>query len=232
MEPAVMLPTYNEAENINGIIEAILRATPEAHVVVVDDDSPDGTWKIVKEIASENPKIHLLHRTDKRGRGYAGAAGFCYCVERGFDPIIEMDADFSHDPSYIPALLKEAEDWDVVVGSRGVAGGGQSGRGFVRRLITRGAAAYLRLMLGVGHIKDPTSGYRCFRLEAMKNIRPETLTAPGPAIVSEVFFRCRRFRLKEIPIQFHEREKGASKFDLKAMVESLLFALRLRLRGR
>ncbi len=143
-----------------------------------------------------------------------------------------MDADFSHDPFYIPQLIEESKEADVVLGSRGVKGGGESGRGPLRRLITAGAAMYLRAMLGVRGVKDPTSGYRCFRLEAMRRIRPETLTAPGPAIVSEVLFRCRGMRIKEVPIRFRDREKGRSKFGFKAMIESLLYALRLRLRGR
>ena len=227
-----MLPTYNEAENIRPITEAIRRVAPDAHVLIVDDHSPDGTWKIAEAMAAEDDRVHLLDRTEKRGRGYAGAAGFQWAVEREYDPIIEMDADFSHDPFYIPQLIEESKAADVVLGSRGVEGGGESGRGLLRRLITAGAATYLRTMLGVRGVKDPTSGYRCFRLEAMRRIRPETLTAPGPAIVSEVLFRCRGMRIKEVPIRFRDREKGRSKFGFKAMIESLLYALRLRLRGR
>jgi dolichol-phosphate mannosyltransferase len=232
MKPAVMLPTYNEAENVAAMIESIFNAVPEATVVVVDDDSPDGTWKIVQGLVANSDQVRLIHRTEKRGRGYAGAAGFCYCVEEGFDPIIEMDADFSHDPLYLPELIAASKEYDVVLGSRGVEGGGESGRGLLRKFITWGAGVYLRTMLGVRGVKDMTSGYRCFRLEAMKKIKPETLSAPGPAIVSEVLFRCRKFRIKEIPIRFQDRAKGESKFGLKAMIESLTYALKLRLRGK
>ena len=208
MRPAVMLPTYNEAENIRRMVDAIRRAQPDAHVVVVDDDSPDGTWRMAAALAAEDEQVHLLHRTEKRGRGHAGAAGFCYCLEQGFDPIIEMDADFSHDPLYIPQMVAEAEEWDVVIGSRGVRGGGERGRGLVRRVITACAAAYLRRMLGVKDVRDPTSGFRCFRRRVVQAMRPDTLTSAGPGIVSEVLYRCRKFRIKEIPITFRDREKG------------------------
>lgn len=232
MRPVIMLPTYNEAENIRRVIEAIHRAQPDAHVVVVDDDSPDGTWQIVAGMAEDDDQIHLIHRTERRGRGYAGAAGFCYCLEQEFDPIIEMDADFSHDPFYLPQMVAESAASDVVVGSRRVHGGREEGRGRVRRIITALAAAYLRRMLGVPDVRDPTSGFRCFRKHAMQQIRPDTLTSPGPGIVSEVLYRCRGFRIREIPITFRDREQGRSKFGLKAMLESLLLALRLRVRGR
>lgn len=232
MKPVIMLPTYNEAENIRRLIEAIHRAQPDAHVVVVDDNSPDGTWRIVADMAEEDDRIHLIHRTEKRGRGYAGAAGFCYCLEKEFDPIIEMDADFSHDPFYIPQMIIESEASDVILGSRRVQGGREEGRGSARRLITALAAAYLRSMLGVHDVRDPTSGFRCFRRHAMQQIRPDTLTSPGPGIVSEVLYRCREFRIREIPITFRDRGQGHSKFGIKAMCESLLLALRLRLRGQ
>jgi len=230
MRPAVILPTYNEAQNIREMIRAILSVAPSAHVVVVDDDSPDGTWRIVKEMAACDGRVHLIHRTERRGRGYAGAVGFQYCIEKGYDPIIEMDADFSHDPFYIPQMIAESERFDVVIGSRAVEGGGESGRRLARRIITRLARAYLRLVLGVS-VSDPTSGYRCFRRSALEKISPATLTSPGPAIVSEVLFRCRGMRMGEIPIRFHDRQRGRSKFGPRAIVEGLLVALRLRLRG-
>ena len=231
-KPAVMLPTYNEADNIREIVAAILRVAPRATVLVVDDDSPDGTWRIVEEMADADDRVQLLRRRENRGRGYAGAAGFRWCVERGFDPIIEMDADFSHDPAHIPELLAASEKHDVVIGSRAVAGGGESGRGILRRIVTGGARFYLRTVLGLWKVKDVTSGYRCFRRRALESIRLETLRSPGPGIVTEVLFRCRRFDIAEIPIRFRDRERGASKFGLKAIFESLLLALKLRLRGK
>lgn len=231
MNPAVVLPTYNEAENIRQIVRALLDVEPTLTVVVVDDNSPDGTGRIADELAAKEPRVRVIHRMERRGRGYAGAEGFCYCLGQGFDPILEMDADFSHDPAYIPKFLEASRDWDVVIGSRAVAGGGEEGRGAVRRLVTWGAAMYLRLMLGV-RVKDPTSGYRCFRRAVMEAAHPETLTSRGPSIVTEVLYRVRRCRIKEIPILFTDRREGRSKFNLRAMTDSLKLAARLRFRGR
>ena len=233
MRPAVVLPTYNEAENIREITERILRAAPEISVVIVDDESPDGTGRTADELARAfGDRVRVLHRREKRGRGYAGAEGFRYCVAQGFDPILEMDADFSHDPLYIPQFLAESRDWDIVIGSRSVPGGGAPERGLGRRLVTAGAAFYLRTLLGLKGVADPTSGYRCFRRSVLESIHLETLTAPGPAIVTEILYRCRKFRIKEIPIRFQERERGRSKFGFRAMWESLSLAARLRIKGR
>ena len=232
MKPAVVVPTYNEAENIRKVTEAILQVEPAITVVIVDDDSPDGTGRIADELARALGRVRVIHRREKRGRGYAGAEGFRYCVAQGFDPIMEMDADLSHDPFYIPQFLAEAKEWDVVIGSRSAPGGGVSGRGIMRRLITACATVYLSAMLGLKGIHDPTSGYRCFRRRVLEQIHLDALTAPGPAIVTEILHRCRGFRIKEIPILFRDRELGRSKFGLRAMCESLALAARLRLKGR
>lgn len=229
MPPIVMLPTYNEAENIGPVVSAILAADPRLHVLVVDDDSPDGTAGIVQGIARGEPRVQLLLRTERRGRGYAGAEGLRLCAAQGFDPIVEMDADFSHDPADLPRLLEAAERHDVVLGSRRVAGGAERGRGPLRRFITWGAGAYLKLLLGLWRVHDPTSGYRCFRRRTLMAIKPETLRSPGPGIVSEILFRCRRLDIAEVPIQFKDRERGRSKFGAKAMAESLALAVKLRL---
>jgi dolichol-phosphate mannosyltransferase len=232
MKPAVMLPTYNEAGNLRKLTESILRAAPEMTVVVVDDESPDGTGRIADELARASDRVRVIHRREKRGRGYAGAEGLRYCVAQGFDPILEMDADFSHDPFYLPEFLAASREWDIVIGSRSVPGGGARARGLGRRLITAGAAFYLRTLLGLKDVKDPTSGYRCFRRSVLERIHLETLTSPGPGIVTEILYRCRGFRIKEIPILFRDREQGRSKFGLRAMWESLALAARLRLKGR
>jgi len=232
MNPVVMLPTYNEAENLRKVVAAILRTEPSVTVVIVDDDSPDGTGRIADALAREDRRVRVIHRMEKRGRGYAGAEGFRYCVAEGFDPIIEMDADLSHDPFYIPQLVAESEHWDIVIGSRTVRGGLASGRRSLRRLVTLAAAMYLRVMLGVKGVSDLTSGYRCFRRRVLEAIHLETLRSPGPGIVTEVLYRCRDFRIKEIPIHFRDREKGKSKFGLKAMIESIFLAARLRWKGK
>jgi dolichol-phosphate mannosyltransferase len=232
MKPAVVLPTYNEAENLRKITEAILRVAPEMTVVIVDDESPDGTGRLADELARASGRVRVIHRRTKRGRGYAGAEGFRYCVAEGFDPIFEMDADLSHDPFYLPEFLAASREWEVVIGSRSVPGGGARARGLGRRLVTAGAAFYLRTMLGLKGVRDPTSGYRCFRRSVLESIHLETLTSPGPGIVTEILYRCRGFRIKEIPILFQDREKGRSKFGLRAMWESLALAARLRMKGR
>jgi dolichol-phosphate mannosyltransferase len=232
MKPAVMLPTYNEAGNLRKLTESILRAAPEMTVVVVDDESPDGTGRIADELARASDRVRVIHRREKRGRGYAGAEGLRYCVAQGFDPILEMDADFSHDPFYLPEFLAASREWDIVIGSRSVPGGGARARGLGRRLVTAGAAFYLRTLLGLKGVRDPTSGYRCFRRSVLERIHLETLTSPGPGIVTEILYRCRGFRIKEIPILFRDREQGRSKFGLRAMWESLALAARLRLKGR
>ena len=229
MQPVVMLPTYDEAENIRPMIEAVLAADSRIRVLVVDDDSPDGTARIAEEVAQGNDRVSVMLRRERRGRGYAGAEGFQRCLDMGGDPILEMDADFSHDPAHLPAFLKASEEFDVAIGSRHVAGGGESGRGAIRRLITWGAGVYLRTMLGVRGVQDPTSGYRCYRRWVLEAARLDTLRSQGPPILSEMLFRCRKLRITEIPIQFRDRELGHSKFNPKIMADSLLLALRVRL---
>jgi len=229
MRPIVMLPTYNEAENLRAIVEAILAADERLHVLVVDDESPDGTGAMAEEIARANSRVSALRRKERRGRGYAGAEGMRWCLARGYDPVIEMDADFSHDPVHLPAFLAAAEHWDLVIGSRHTDGGRETGRGWARRFITWGAGVYLKTMLGVWRVQDPTSGYRCFRASVLESIHLETLRSRGPSIVTEILFRCRKMRIREIPIHFRDREKGHSKFNFRAMRDSLWMALRMRL---
>ena len=232
MKPAVVLPTYNEAENLRRVTEGILRAAPEMTAVIVDDESPDGTGRIADELARASGHVRVIHRRGPRGRGYAGAEGFRYCVAEGFDPILEMDADLSHDPAYLPEFLAASREWEVVIGSRSVPGGAGSARSLGRKLLTAGAAFYLRTLLGLKGVQDPTSGYRCFRRSVLESIHLETLTCAGPGIVTEILYRCRGFRIKEIPILFRDRERGESKFGLRAICESLALAARLRIKGR
>jgi dolichol-phosphate mannosyltransferase len=223
------IPTYNEAENIGALIEALQREVPGIEVVVVDDDSPDGTWRIVEGLAAENPRVHLVHRTHERGRGTAGVAGFLYAVRAGADLVVEMDADFSHDPRFVPALLAGAENADVVIGSRLIAGGGEVGRSAVRRLITVLANFYIRVMLGVP-VKDCTSGYRVFHRRVLEAIQLERMSSRGPAIVQEVLLACERkgFSFKEVPIILEERRAGASTFNWKIMLSGLVSVVRFR----
>ena len=224
----VLIPTYNEKGTIKELINAVLRYNVD--ILVVDDNSPDGTWKIVKELSKKNKKVHLLLRKGKRGRGYAGIAGFKYAIKKNYKYIIEMDSDFSHDPTYILLFLKEIKNYDVVLGSRMVAGGKDRERTFARITISKLANLYIRTILGI-KIRDCTSGYRCFKKEVLKNINLDEIKARGPAIVQEILYKIhlKGVRIKEIPIEFKERKQGHSKLTFSNLLESYLSIIRLRL---
>ena len=228
MESIVIVPTYNEKGTIRKLIEAISKFNVD--ILVVDDNSPDYTWKIVKDIAKKNKKVHLLLRKGKRGRGLAGIAGFKYALQKKYKYIVEMDADFSHDPGYIPKFLEKIKICDLVIGSRLIKGGKQIGRTPIRRLITKLANLYIRSVLGL-KVKDCSSGYRCFRSNVLKSINLNSIKSKGPDIVQETLYRCRlkNFRICEIPIVFQEREKDKSKLKLKHIFRSYIRIMNLRL---
>ncbi len=225
-----MIPTYNEAENIVPLIGDILMLGEEFEALVVDDNSPDGTWRLVKEMAQKNPRVHLLHRVQNKGRGLAGIAGFREAVALGADWVIEMDADFSHHPRFIPALVEASRNADLVIGSRLVAGGGEVGRSPARKLITGFASAFIRITLGLP-IKDPTSGFRVFSRALLESLPWDAMRATGPEVVQEVLVaaHARGFKMVEVPILFEERRAGVSTFNAKIMIRSFLAIWRLRL---
>ncbi len=230
MKTYVMIPTYNERENIAALVGEILKLNVKnLHILVVDDDSPDGTALIVKEMARKNKNIHLLLRTKNRGRGLAGKEGMLYCLKNGAEVVIEMDGDFSHHPKYIPQMLKEIRSYDVVLGSRLVKGGHDIGRGVVRRIITKLANLYITVMLGI-RVKDCNSGFRCFRKDLLQKIGVERLESKGPAIIQEVLFKAHLVgaRIKEIPIDFINRTKGMSKLGLRELAMGYWMVLRLK----
>lgn len=229
MKAMAMVPTYNESGNIERLITEILAQGDDVGVVVVDDDSPDGTWKIVEEYSKRDPRVHLLKRIGRRGRGTAGIEGFQYAVKQGVEFIIEMDADFSHKPSYISGFLKEMKDCDLLIGSRMVKGGGETGRGPLRKWITRGANLYIRLMLGLPY-KDATSGFRIFRRVVLEAVDLNNLISTGPSILQEILYMAHRkgFRIKELPIIFEDRTVGQSTFNSKIMRQSLMMIPRIR----
>lgn len=230
MKTYVMIPTYNEKENIANLIESILNLKiKNLHIVVVDDNSPDGTWKIVQDISKKNNDVNLLLRKKDRGRGSAGRDGFIYCLRNNADIIVEMDADFSHDPKYIPLMLKEIKNNDIVLGSRQIKGGKEIGRIPLRKLITKLANLYINIILGI-KVKDCNSGFRCFRREIMEKINPENLESKGPSIVQEVLFKAhlKKARIKEIPIIFINRKKGVSKLGLKQLALAYFMILKLK----
>lgn len=229
MKTYVMIPTYNEKENIRQLIEGILSLKiKNLHIVVVDDNSPDRTHEIVKKMSQKNKSVHLLLRTGDRGRGAAGKAGFIYCLDNAADIVIEMDGDLSHQPKYIPAFLEEIKRHDVVLGSRRVKGSKDIGRSAIRVLITLMANIYIRLILGL-KVKDCNSGYRCFRRVVLEKT-VYSLESIGPAIVQELLFKAhlKGFRIKEIPIVFVNRAKGASKLGLKQLVAGYLMVIKLK----
>ncbi|HWA55364.1 MAG TPA: polyprenol monophosphomannose synthase [Solirubrobacterales bacterium] len=233
-EPAwVILPTYEEAENIEDFIAAVLPVLPaSARILVVDDNSPDGTGEIADRLAVAEPRITVLHRTHKEGLGPAYIAGFRYALEHGAQLLLEMDSDFSHNPSYLPAMLAAMEDADLAIGSRYVAGGGVTDWGVVRQAISRGGSAYSRLVLGLD-VCDLTAGFKCFRREVLESIDLDSIESKGYAFQVEITYRTvqRGFKVVEVPIVFRDREKGTSKIDSSVIREALWRVPLLRLRG-
>lgn len=223
----VVIPTYNEAENIEELLKSILALKIDGLVpVVVDDNSPDGTGKIAEKI----PEAKTIIRTTNRGRGSAGIAGFKFALKEGTDYIIEMDADFSHHPKYIPDLLKQIEKYDVVLGSRFVPGGKDIDRGFSRQLTTILAQNYIKWMLGV-KVKDPTSGFRCFRRKVLEAIDLDHIISTGPSIVSEILYKVKLkgFSIGETPIVFEDRKKGETKLNFGVLLNNLYMILKFRM---
>jgi len=226
----LVLPTYDEAENLEPFLAAVLPKLPaDARVLVVDDNSPDGTGRIADRLAAEEEQIEVLHRTEKEGLGPAYIAGFRKALAEGAGLILEMDADFSHDPAYLPRLLEAAKRADLVIGSRYVEGGGVSNWGALRRGISRGGSAYARLVLGV-EVKDLTGGFKCFRREVLEAIDLDSVDARGYAFQIEMTYRALQagFRVAEVPIVFRDRQAGSSKMDGSIVAEAIWRVPRLR----
>ena len=231
MNPAlVCIPTYNERDNLEPITRAVLAADPRVDILVVDDNSPDGTGKIADELAAKEPRIRVLHREKKQGLGRAYLAAFRWALEHGYQYIIEMDADFSHDPNYVPKLLDGAKDADLVLGSRYVQGGGTLNWGAGRRAISRGGSLYARTILGVD-VSDLTGGFKCFNRGVLEAIDLEAVRSTGYAFQIELTYRTLKkgFRVKEIPIVFEDRRVGQSKMSRKIFLEALTMVWKLRL---
>ena len=233
MKPFVMIPTYNESENIKALIDKILKLrVKNIQIVVVDDNSPDKTWEIVENISKKNKNVHLLLRKGNKGRGAAGKAGFIYCLKHGADVIIEMDADMSHNPKYIPLMIKELKSADLVLGSRRVANGSEVGRSLLRKFVTWGANLYIGLMLGIKS-KDCNSGFRCFKRKVLEDINLQKIESRGPSIVQEILFKAhlKGFKIKEIPITFVNRTKGKSKLGLPQLAAGYYMILKLKIQN-
>ena len=231
MKILVMIPTYNESENIARLIEELKGlGIYGLEIVVVDDASPDGTSEIVADFVRRDARVHLIRRMGPAGRGLAGRDGFLFGLKENADFLVEMDADFSHDPKRIPAFLEAMRSCDIAVGSRVVAGGSDLDRPLLRRWLTIAANLYARCLLDVA-VRDTNSGFRCFSRRALEILEPETLRSIGPSIVHEVLFRAARrgLRLAEIPIAFVDRKKGYSKLDLSRLLSGYFWILKMRL---
>ena len=232
-----MLPTYNEAENIEAIVRAALpqlASTGLTHrVLVVDDGSPDGTGQIADRLAGELEPVQVLHRARKEGIGPAYLAGFSYALGAGAELLLEMDSDFSHDPKDLPRLVAATADADLVLGSRYVDGGGVTDWGMTRRLISRGGSLYARIVLGV-EVNDLTGGYKCFRREVLEAVDLSSVGTDGYGFQIEMTYRTIRagFRVLEVPILFRERRVGASKMSARIAVEAFWKVPGLRFRVR
>jgi dolichol-phosphate mannosyltransferase len=230
----VVLPTYNEAGNIERLVGAVRERLPDTgHVLIVDDSSPDGTGRIADGLAAEHEDVEVLHREVKEGLGPAYIAGFRRALDAGAELVIEMDADFSHDPAYLPQLLRAIEGADLAIGSRYVPGGGVTEWGPLRRLISRGGSAYSRLALGLG-IRDLTGGFKCFRREVLEAIELDTISARGYAFQVETTYRAVKagFRVVEVPIVFRDRTEGSSKMTKSIVAEAMWKVPAMRLRRR
>jgi dolichol-phosphate mannosyltransferase len=218
----LVLPTYNEAENLEQIVAAALANLPEsARVLVVDDNSPDGTGEIADRLAAGEPRIEVLHRQNKEGLGPAYIAGFRRALAAGAGCVLEMDSDFSHDPADLPRLLEAAERADLAVGSRYVPGGGVENWTAMRKAVSRGGSAYARLVLGVG-VRDLTGGFKCFRREVLEAIDLDAVNSRGYAFQVEMTYRAIRagFDVVEVPIFFRDRVAGASKMSGTIVAEA------------
>jgi dolichol-phosphate mannosyltransferase len=233
----LVLPTYNEAENIELLVRAVLpelEATGMPHtVLIVDDDSPDGTGQIADRLAAEHEPVRVLHRERKEGLGRAYLAGFDTALAGGAGLVLEMDADFSHDPSDLPRLIAAAEGADLVLGSRYVEGGGVEDWGFVRRMLSRGGSWYARAVLRVP-VRDLTGGFKCFHREVLERLDLTGVHADGYGFQIELTYRALQadFKVVEVPITFGDRRVGQSKMTARIALEAVWKVPALRLRGR
>ena len=219
---AVVIPTYNERDNLEPIVGRLRTAVPAAHILVVDDGSPDGTGEIADKLAAADPHIHVLHRAGKSGLGTAYIAGFAWGLERGYGVLVEHDADGSHDPADLPKMLTALEDADLVIGSRYVPGGTVVNWPRSREILSRGANVYVRMMLGIG-VHDATAGFRAYRAATLRAIDLHQVESQGYCFQVDLTLRTAEqgFRIREVPITFTERARGASKMSQSVVLEAL-----------
>lgn len=239
MKFLIVIPTYNEIQNLKGLLDAVfqvvdsqsrLYGVTEANVLVVDDNSPDGTGRLADELAKKEPRISVLHRQQKNGLGKAYVAGFAWGLDRGFDAICEMDADFSHNPAYLPEFWRLLKEFDVVVGSRYVPGGGIRNWGLGRKIISRGGSFYARAILGIP-VRDLTGGYNAWKRQVLEAVDISALRSEGYAFQIELKWRAWKqgFRLTEFPILFEDRTMGKSKMSKRIVIEAMMRVAGMRI---
>jgi dolichol-phosphate mannosyltransferase len=229
MPALVVVPTYNELANLKPLLDGVKKSVPDVHVLIVDDGSPDGTGRLADEMSAGDPSISVLHRRTKDGLGRAYVAGFEWAMARGYDPVVQMDADLSHDPADLPRLIEASHSNDLVLGSRYVPGGGTRNWGVGRRVLSRGGSLYARTLLGLS-IQDLTGGYKCWRLDALRAVDPTTVVSNGYSFQIEMTWRALRrgLRVGEIPILFSDRVDGVSKMSRRIVREAMGMVWRLR----
>jgi dolichol-phosphate mannosyltransferase len=227
-EALICIPTYNERENLPSIVEELLHVAP-VDILVIDDNSPDGTGAVADLLAKEHPRVNVLHRPGKQGLGKAYLAGFKWALERHYDYIFEMDADFSHQPRYIPEFLRAIQDHDLVLGSRYVKGGGTENWSAVRKVISQGGSLYARTILGLS-VRDVTGGFKCFRREVLESLDLDSVESTGYTFQIELTYRATQkgFRIKEVPIVFFERVAGNSKMSKDIVLEAVTKVWKIR----
>ena len=229
MKYLVVIPTYNELSNIEKLVQAVFSASSELDILIVDDNSPDGTGQLADEFAGENPRIKVLHREKKLGLGSAYVAGFKYALTNGYDYVFEMDADFSHNPERLPDFIERSKDFDLVIGSRYINGVSVVNWPLSRLLLSILASLYVRLTLWMP-IKDSTSGFKCFKADVLKAIDFEKIKSDGYAFQIEMNYRAFRggFKIFELPIIFIDRHSGTSKMSRNIIFEALILPWSLR----
>jgi len=228
----IVIPTYNEKENIRGIAQAVLAACPQAHILFVDDNSPDGTGRMADEMGAADPRIHVLHRSGKQGLGRAYIAGFKWALERDYEFIFEMDADFSHNPADLPRLLDGAQGADLALGSRYVGGIRVINWPLSRLILSKGAAIYVRMITGMP-FTDPTGGFKCYRRAVLETINLDHIKSNGYSFQIEMTHTAWRngFHIVEVPITFEERRSGHSKMSSHIVREALWMVWKLLFRS-
>jgi dolichol-phosphate mannosyltransferase len=219
MKTLITLCTYNEVDNLRGLIPELLSLAPTANILIIDDNSPDGTGALVAEIAKRDDRVRLLSRPGKQGLGTATLAGFRYAIEHNYELLVNMDADFSHGPKYVPLLIAEAADYDVVIASRYMPGGGVAGWTFRRKLMSQTINFWARFWLGL-KTADNSGSFRCFRVARLAEVDWDLTLARGYAFQEEILYRCRQVgcRMTEVPFIFEDRRFGVTKINLKECV--------------